>query len=112
MNSGFQVNCEHPDGMTLNGERKMLITASVILLALNVSANLLPDFVRGCEEHWIKSVSNNGGLIKLDDGSLWRVRRSDVPTSAVWLPFAETAVCGDRLINEDTRESVHVERLR
>jgi hypothetical protein len=52
----------------------------------------------GCEDgHWIESVSGDGGIVKLEDGSIWEVDPADAIDSALWLPvtdiwFAETSL--------------------
>lgn len=65
-----------------------------------------------CESgHWIESVSGNGKVVKLEDGSLWQVSDLDVITSSLWLPISDVIVCGNRMINTDDGESVEVTRL-
>jgi hypothetical protein len=48
-------------------------------------ANLNTD---DCEEgHWIESVSHNGRIIELEDGSVFRVDSIDIIYSSLWLPI-------------------------
>lgn len=69
--------------------------------------------VSGCEAgHWIESVSADGQIIKLEDGSIWEVDPVDVIYSALWLPLTDIVVCGDKLINIDDNESVYARRIR
>ena len=76
-------------------------------------ANTMPTFAQSCDDgHWIESVLDDGGLIKLEDGSLWRVDSIDTVTSSIWLPISNIIVCDGKLINEDDNESVHAQRLR
>lgn len=67
----------------------------------------------GCEDgHWIESVSDDGGIIKLEDGSVWEVDAGDTVDSALWLPVSDIIVCDDKLINIDDNESVSAQRIR
>jgi hypothetical protein len=67
----------------------------------------------GCEAgHWIDSVAADGGIIKLEDGSIWEVDAVDVIYSMLWLPITDIVVCGDKLINTDDNETVAARRIR
>lgn len=67
----------------------------------------------GCEDgHWIEEVMDDGGVIKLEDGSLWEVDAGDTVDSALWLPVTDVLVCDDKIINTDDNETVHVRRIR
>lgn len=67
----------------------------------------------GCEDgHWIDSVSSDGEIVKLEDGSVWEVDPADSVDSALWLPVTDVIVCEDKIINVDDNESVGVTRLR
>jgi hypothetical protein len=81
-------------------------------LGIALSASLFATTSGACEEHWIRQISNHGHLIRLEDGSLWRIDSRDSSQSAHWLQFAEVSVCGGKLVNEDTREEIHAERIR
>lgn len=66
----------------------------------------------GCDSgHWIESVSGNGKIIKLEDGTLWQVDDIDTITSMLWLPVSDVVVCGTKIVNTDDGESVAVTRL-
>lgn len=66
-----------------------------------------------CESgHWIDSVSDNGDIVKLEDGSVWHVNSSDTIDSSLWLPTSAITVCDGKLINTDDNESVEVSQLR
>lgn len=65
------------------------------------------------DTHWIESVSDGGEIIKLEDGSLWRVDSIDQIDSMLWLPTTDIIVKessrslgGYILINIDDRETV------
>ncbi len=84
----------------------------LFFLGVALSMSLVSTPSGACEEHWIREISNHGHLVKLEDGSLWRVDSRDSMRTALWLQFAEVSVCGGKLVNEDTREEIHAERLR
>lgn len=84
----------------------------LLFLAVAVSTSLFSTLSRVCEEHWIGQISDHGHLVKLEDGSLWRIDSRDSTKAALWLQFAEVAVCGGKLVNEDTREELRAERIR
>lgn len=67
----------------------------------------------GCESgHWVESVSNDGQIVKLEDGSIWEVDTVDAIDSALWLPTTDIITCDDKLINTDDNETVSARRLR
>lgn len=67
----------------------------------------------GCESgHWIESVSNDGQIVKLEDGSIWEVDAVDTIDSALWLPITDIVACDDKLINADDNETVSATRIR
>lgn len=67
----------------------------------------------GCESgHWIDSVMDDGGIIKLEDGSLWEVDSIDRIDSMLWLPISNIVVCPYKLINTDDDETVGARRIR
>jgi hypothetical protein len=66
-----------------------------------------------CEDgHWIQSISGNGEIIKLEDGSIWQVDSIDTITSSIWLPISNITVCGSYLINTDDGEKVSATRIK
>ena len=66
----------------------------------------------GCRSgHWISFVSQDGQIIKLEDGSLWRVSAFDALDSSLWLPMDDIVSCADKLINVDQGEIVQAEIL-
>ena len=67
----------------------------------------------GCEDgHWVDSVSDDGTIVKLEDGSVWEVDTVDAIDSALWLPTTDIIACDDKLINTDDNEKVSATRLR
>jgi hypothetical protein len=67
----------------------------------------------GCESgHWIDSVSDEGEIVKLEDGSIWEVDASDTVDSALWLLTTEIVACDGKLINTDDNEKVSATRIK
>lgn len=67
----------------------------------------------GCESgHWIDSVSAEGEIVKLEDGSIWQVDAIDTIDSALWLPTTDIVACDDKLINTEDNETVSATRIR
>ena len=65
-----------------------------------------------CESgHWIDAVMDNGAIIKLEDGSLWKVSSLDTINSSLWLPISNITVCDYKLINTDDNEIVEARRI-
>jgi hypothetical protein len=67
----------------------------------------------GCEAgHWVRSVSDAGRIVVLQDGSVWEIDPIDRIDTMLWLPTDDIVVCGDRLINTDDNETASGRRLR
>jgi hypothetical protein len=67
----------------------------------------------GCESgHWVDSVSNDGQIVKLEDGSIWEVDAVDAIDSSLWLPTTDIVACEDKLINTEDNETVSATRIR
>ena len=67
----------------------------------------------GCESgHWVDSVSNDGQIVKLEDGSIWEVDAVDAIDSSLWLPTTDIVACDDKLINTEDNETVSATRIR
>jgi hypothetical protein len=65
-----------------------------------------------CETgHWIASIDGDGKIIKLEDGSLWKVDDVNTVTTIIWLPVSGVLVCGAKMINVDDGESAIVTRI-
>ncbi len=66
-----------------------------------------------CESgHWVDSVSDDGQIVKLEDGSVWKVDTVDTVDSSLWLPVTDIVACGNRLINTEDNETVGATRIR
>lgn len=67
----------------------------------------------GCESgHWVESVLNDGQIVKLEDGSIWKVDAVDAIDSSLWLPTTDIIVCEDKLVNTEDNETVSATRIR
>jgi hypothetical protein len=67
----------------------------------------------GCESgHWVDSVTSDGQIVKLEDGSIWEVDLVDAIDSMLWLPTTDIIACDDKLINTDDNETVSARRIR
>ncbi|MEI9969815.1 MAG: tetratricopeptide repeat protein [Terracidiphilus sp.] len=67
----------------------------------------------GCETgHWVDSVSSDGEIVKLEDGSIWQVDSTDTVDSSLWLTTDDVTVCDGKLINTDDNSSVGAHRLQ
>jgi len=65
-----------------------------------------------CESgHWVDSVSDDGGIVKLEDGSIWKVDSGDTVDSMLWLPTTDIVACFDKLINTEDNETVSARRI-
>ncbi|NID06834.1 hypothetical protein HBF26_18250 [Luteibacter jiangsuensis] len=83
--------------------------ASLTFLALVV----LPNRASACDSgYWVQSVADDGGIIVLNDGTIWEVSSIDKIDSALWLPMTEVVVCDDKLINVDDNETVEATRIK
>lgn len=83
-------------------------TFAVALVLAAFAAPALAD----CEDgHWTKSVSSDGEIVVLENGSVWQVCSSDAIDSALWLPTTNIVACNDKLINTDDGETVEAVRI-
>ena len=68
---------------------------------------------RACEaDHWIDKVSDDGGIVILEDGSVWLIDPVDRATTITWTEIDDVAACVDRLINTDEREVARARQIR
>lgn len=78
-------------------------------------------FIVGCtqlaiaqhyEKHWIQSVSSDGLIIKIEDGSLWKVDNIDRIYTALWLVTENVIILDDKhMINTDNNKNVSVTKI-
>jgi len=81
------------------------VAAALVLLAS-------PAFA--CEDgHWVSDNLAEGRIIKLEDGSVWKIAPFDAITTSLWLAADDIIVCDDsRLIHVDDGEQVAATRVR
>jgi hypothetical protein len=66
-----------------------------------------------CEDgHWIQSVSSDGAIVILEDGSVWEINPSDQVDTALWLPITNIVACDDKLIDTDDNEIAEATRIK
>ena len=66
----------------------------------------------GCETgHWVDSVLSDGEIVKLEDGTIWRVDSADTVDSALLLDTEDVTVCDGKLINTDDKSSVGAHQI-
>jgi hypothetical protein len=53
----------------------------------------------------VDSVSNDGQIVKLEDGSIWEVESGDAIDSMLWPPTPDIITCDDKLITQTTMKS-------
>lgn len=64
-----------------------------------------------CESgHWVDSVSEDGIIIELEDGSIWEVDIVGAIDAALWVPTTEIVACEGKLINIENNETVSATR--
>ena len=87
---------------------KSTVAAIALLLLVPFAA-----FAGTCENgHWVQSVTDDGEIVKLEDGTVWEVLGGDAVASMLWLPTENIVVCGGYLINTDDNEKVSARRIR
>ena len=85
-------------------------TTSMLVAALAVVAT---GAASACESgHWVKSVSRDGGVVVLEDNSVWQIDAYDPLATMLWLPTTDITVCDDKLINTEDGETAEARRLR
>jgi len=85
---------------------------SVVVLALLLNT---PAIAQSCDDDSIDSVSDDGAIITMISGSVFRVSQADQVYTALWLSAEDVLICdGDtELINRDENgERAAVARLR
>jgi hypothetical protein len=66
--------------------------------------------------HWIQTVSGNGAIVQLEDGSVWSIDSIDQIDTALWLPITDITVLEGRyggyiLVNTEDGEQAHATYL-
>ena len=86
------------------------VGALLIILSMNATG-----FSQQCDQDSIESVSDDGSIIVMISGAVFRVAPIDQVDTALWLPADDVLVCGGdtELINRDeSGERASVVRLR
>jgi hypothetical protein len=91
----------------------------IAAIALAISTVLLPNYALASSSHWIKEVSDEGGIVILEDDSIWGVESIDKIDSSLWLAIDDVAVIKNDdepgypylLINTSEHETVHAKYL-
>ena len=97
-----------PKGRYAHRPHRRRLAALMLALALTVAA---PAFA--CEDgHWIKSVSRDGKVVILEDGSVWLIDFIDTIDTMLWLPITDIVACSDKLINTEDGETAGARRVR
>lgn len=66
-----------------------------------------------CRDDSIDTIGDDGSIIEMLSGAVYRVADVDTPTSTLWLTSEEVLICGSRIINKDNDgEAVDAERVR
>jgi len=95
--------------------RRRVIIVFGLCIGLSVVGSF-PAFAAGrsdCETgHWAKTVSRDGSIVVLEDGSVYQVDAGDAIDSMLWFPTTDIIVCDDKLINTEGNETVSARRLR
>jgi hypothetical protein len=66
----------------------------------------------GCETgHWVDSVLSDGEIVKLEDGTIWKIDDMDTVDSSLWLDTEDITVCEGKLINTDDKTSVGAHQI-
>lgn len=82
----------------------------VALVALGLTTGLARA---DCEDgHWVQSVSSDGAIVILEDGSVWEIDPADQVDTALWLPTTNIVACDDKLIDTDDNEIAGATRIK
>jgi hypothetical protein len=70
------------------------------------------------DNHWINSVGDDGNIIKLEDGSVWKINPVDTAYTAIWIPATDILVKESdnpsypySLINKDDDETAEAKLI-
>jgi len=66
-----------------------------------------------CDDDSIETVGEDGAILEMLSGAVYRVQDYDTSTSSLWLAADDVLICGDRIIDKDEDgESVDAYRVR
>lgn len=67
----------------------------------------------GCDEDSIETVGDDGAILVMLSGTVYRVADYDTVTSSLWLATEDVLICGSRIVNKDDEgEAVDGWRVR
>jgi hypothetical protein len=93
---------------------RRLAPLGAIMLAV-VCAGPAPALAQGCDDETIDAIANDGSVIRMRSGAVFRVDSSDRIDASLWSTLDDVLVCKDEteIINKDKDgERVSVRRLR
>lgn len=109
----YKVLCKHDWLTSAESARVLQAEKSYVQPAVVVKPSKRQKAYGNCESgHWIDDVMSDGGIIKLEDGSLWEIDAADQIDTQLWLPISDIIVCPGKLINTDDNETAGAIRLR
>jgi hypothetical protein len=83
------------------------------LVAVTIVLAIASPDARACEAgHWIETVSDDGTIVILEDGSVWRIDDVDAIDTQLWLPTTDIVACPDKLINTEDKEIASATLIR
>jgi len=83
------------------------LTTSVLIVGLQIG------LARACETGLLVVANlGNGQIIKLDDGSVWKIDSVDAIDSQLWLVGDDVVACDDKLLHLDDGEEVQATRVK
>ncbi|MFY9627207.1 MAG: hypothetical protein WAK03_03505 [Methylocystis sp.] len=89
------------------------ILAAAMALPIFLS---IPAFASDCDEDSISTVSDDGEILVMLSGQVYRVDAGDTADTALWLPTEDVLICGlgsVEIINKDSQgEKVSAVRLK
>jgi hypothetical protein len=66
-----------------------------------------------CDDDSIQTVGDDGAILVMLSGAVYRVAGYDTSTSAVWLSADDVIICGGRIVDKDENgEAVDAEKVR
>lgn len=66
-----------------------------------------------CNEDSIQTVGDDGAILEMLSGVVYRVADYDTSTSSIWLTADDVLICGGRVVNKDENgEAVDAEKVR
>ena len=94
------------EGGVMKRFRLLVVAAVALVFATGIAR-------ADCEDgHWVQSVSSDGAIVILEDGSVWEIDPADRVDTALWLPITNIVACDDKLIDTDDNEIAEATRIK